>query len=340
VQEIKKSVGIIGIGTYLPEKVLTNKDLEKMVDTSDAWIVERTGIRERRIAESDIATSDLAACAAEKALSDAGVSADEIDLIIVATVTPDMLFPSTACLVQDKIKASKAAAFDLSAGCSGFVYGLVTGSQFIQNGIYKKVLVIGAEALSKIIDWDDRNTCVLFGDGAGAVVLGEVESGYGILGVELGADGSGGDLLKMPGGGSRLPATMESVNNRQHFLQMSGSDVFKFAIKVMGEAAVKALDGAGLTNEDIDCLIPHQANNRIIQSAAKRLKVPMEKVIVNVDKYGNTSSASIPIAMDEAIKSNKIKDNDIVVLVGFGAGLTWASCVIKWCKEGNTVASK
>ena len=336
-QENNKSVGIIGIGTYVPEKILTNKDLEKIVDTSDEWIVDRTGIKERRIAEPTIATSDLAARAAQNALLDAGVSADEIDLIIVATATPDMLFPSTACLVQDKIKASKAAAFDLSAGCSGFVYGLVTGSQFIKTGLYKKVLVIGAESLSKILDWTDRNTCVLFGDGAGAAVLSEVESGYGILGVELGADGSGGDLLKVPGGGSRLPATAESVSNRQHFLQMSGSDVFKFAIKVMGEAAVKALENSGLTNEDIDCLIPHQANNRIIQSAAKRLKVPMEKVIVNVDKYGNTSAASIPIAMNEAINNNRIKKDDVIVLVGFGAGLTWASCVIKWCKEDKTV---
>ncbi|MBC8016731.1 MAG: ketoacyl-ACP synthase III, partial [Sporomusaceae bacterium] len=315
------------------EKVLTNKDLEKIVETSDEWIVERTGIRERRIAEPNIATSDLAALAAEKALINAGITADEIDLIIVATVTPDMLFPSTACLVQDKIKASKAAAFDLSAGCSGFVYGIVTGSQFIQSGLYKKILVIGAEALSKILDWTDRNTCVLFGDGAGAVVLGEVPAGYGILGVELGADGSGGDSLKVPAGGSRLPATAVTVSERLHFLQMSGSDVFKFAIKVMGEAAVKALDNAGLSSSDIDCLIPHQANNRIIQSAAKRLKVPMEKVMVNVDKYGNTSAASIPIAMDEALQNNKINHGDTLVLVGFGAGLTWASCVIKWYKE-------
>ena len=333
VQENKKPVGIIGIGSYVPEKVLTNKDLEKIVETSDEWIVERTGIRERRIAEPHIATSDLAALAAEKALISAGITADEIDLIIVATVTPDMLFPSTACLVQEKIKATKAAAFDLSAGCSGFVYGIVTGSQFIQTGLYKKILVIGAEALSKILDWSDRNTCVLFGDGAGAVVLGEVPAGYGILGVELGADGSGGDALKVPAGGSRLPATEVTVSERQHFLKMIGSDVFKFAIKVMGEAAVKALDNAGLSSSDVDCLIPHQANNRIIQSAAKRLKVPMEKVMINLDKYGNTSAASIPIAMDEALQNNKINNGDILVLVGFGAGLTWASCVIKWYKE-------
>ncbi len=335
--EKNKSVGIIGVGSYVPEKILTNKDLEKIVETSDEWIVERTGIKERRIAEADIATSDLGARAAEKALLDAGISADEIDLIIVATATPDMLFPSTACLVQDKIKASKAAAFDLSAGCSGFAYGLSVGSQFIQTGLYKKILVIGAEALSKILDWTDRNTCVLFGDGAGAVVLGEVPAGYGILGMDLGSDGSGGELLKIPGGGSRQPATAESVNARQHFLQMSGSDVFKFAVKIMGETAIKALDNAGLASEDIDCLIPHQANNRIIQSAAKRLKVPMEKVVVNVDKYGNTSSASIPLAMDEAIKDNKLKNGDIVVLVGFGAGLTWASCVMKWYREGKSI---
>ncbi|WP_378955461.1 beta-ketoacyl-ACP synthase III [Pelosinus sp. sgz500959] len=336
-QEKNKSVGIIGIGSYVPDKIITNKDLEKIVETSDEWIVDRTGIKERRVVEPNITTSDLAAYAAEKALCDAGVTADDIDLIIVATATPDMLFPSTACLVQDKIKASKAAAFDLSAGCSGFAYGLVVGSQFIQTGLYKKVLVIGAETLSKILDWTDRNTCVLFGDGAGAVVLGEVPAGYGILGVDLGADGSGGELLKIPAGGSRQPATVESVTARQHFLQMSGSDVFKFAIKVMGEAAIKALDNAGLSNEDIDCLIPHQANNRIIQSAAKRLKVPMEKVVVNVDKYGNTSAASIPLAMDEAIKNDKLQNGDIVVLVGFGAGLTWASCVMKWYKEGKSI---
>ena len=336
-QEMNKGVGIIGIGSYVPEKVVTNKDLEKIVETSDEWIVSRTGIKQRHIVEPGVATSDLAAHAAEKALLDAGVTADEIDLIIVATATPDMLFPSTACLVQDKIKASKAAAFDLSAGCSGFAYGLVTGSQFIKTGLYKKVLVIGAETLSTILDWNDRNTCVLFGDGAGAVVLGEVPAGYGILGVDLGADGSGGELLKLPAGGSRIPTTSDSINQKLHYLQMSGNDVFKFAVKVMGEAAVKALDNSGLSHTDVDCLIPHQANIRIIQAAAKRLKLPMEKVIVNVDKYGNTSAASIPLAMDEAIKEDKLKNGDVIVLVGFGAGLTWASCVIKWYKEDKTV---
>ncbi|WP_346354521.1 beta-ketoacyl-ACP synthase III [Azotosporobacter soli] len=329
----KRSVGIIGIGSHVPEKVLTNKDLEAIVETSDEWIVDRTGIRERRIADQETATSDLAYQAALKALADAKVSADEIDLVIVATATPDMFFPSTACLVQNRIGATKAAAFDLAAGCSGFAYGLVVGTQFVQNGTYKKVLVIGAETLSKILDWTDRNTCVLFGDGAGAVVLGEVEEGYGILGVELGADGSGGDLLKMPAGGSRMPASAQTVADRLHYVHMSGNDVFKFAVKVMGEAAAKALEHAGLSSEDVDCLIPHQANIRIIQSAAKRLKMPMDKVMVNVDKYGNTSSASIPIALNEAVKSGKVKKNDVVVVVGFGAGLTWASCVLKWCGE-------
>jgi len=332
-----KSVGIIGTGSYLPSKVVTNQDLEKIVETSSEWIADRTGIKERRIAEPGIATSDLAALAAEKALIDAGITADEIDLIIVATCTPDMSLPSTACLVQDKIKASKAAAFDLSAACSGFAYGLVVGSQCIKTGLYKKVLVVGAETLSTILDWTDRNTCVLFGDGAGAAVLGEVPAGYGILGIDLGAEGSGADFLKVPGGGSRLPATNETVNQRQHFVSMNGSEVFKFAVKVMGESAARALDHSGLCNTDIDCLIPHQANIRIINSAAKRLKVPMEKVMVNVDKYGNTSAATIPIALDEAIKCNKIRHDDIVVLVGFGAGLTWASCVIKWYKEDQTI---
>jgi len=330
-----KSVGIIGLGSYVPEKIVTNHDLEKIVDTTDEWIVSRTGIKERRIAEEQVATSDLAIKAAERAMLDAGISPEEIDLIIVATATPDMMFPSVACLVQDKIGAVNAAAFDLSAGCSGFVYALVVGSQFVGNGLYKKVLVIGAETLSKILDWTDRNTCVLFGDGAGAAVLSEVEEGYGILGMELGADGSGGDYLKLPAGGSRLSASAQTVKERLHYIQMSGNEVFKFAIKIMGEAALKALENAGLDCTDIDCLIPHQANMRIIQSAAKRLKVPMEKVIVSVDKYGNTSAASIPMALTEAVQMGRINKGDTIVMVGFGAGLTWASCVLKWSREEN-----
>ncbi|MBU2701207.1 3-oxoacyl-[acyl-carrier-protein] synthase-3 [Sporomusaceae bacterium BoRhaA] len=332
-----KSVGIIGIGSYVPEHEMTNKDLEKLVNTNDEWIVERTGIKSRRIAADGEATSDMAVFAAQKALNDAGVAAEEIDLVIVATATPDMSFPSTACLVQERIGAKHAAAFDLTAGCSGFVYGFITGSQFIQSGLYKKVLVIGAETLSRILDWTDRNTCVLFGDGAGAAVLGEVEEGYGLLGSELGADGHGGELLKLPAGGSRIPASHSTVDQRQHYVSMSGNEVFKFAIKIMGSAALKALERAGLTRSDVDVLVPHQANIRIIQSAAKRLKVPLEKVVINLDKYGNTSAASIPIALDEAFHSGAIKQGNVVVLVGFGAGLTWASAVIKWNKGDHTI---
>jgi len=332
-----RAVGITGLGSYVPEKILTNSDLEKIVDTSDEWIVDRTGIRERRIAAPEQATSDLAYEAAKQALDDAGIAPEELDLIIVATATPDMFFPSVACIIQDKLNATKAAAFDLSAGCSGFAYGLVVGSQFVKSGLYNKVLIVGAEALSKILDWNDRNTCILFGDGAGAAVLEPVASGYGILGVELGADGGGGQFLNIPAGGSRIPTTTETIQDRMHYIHMHGNEVFKFAIKVMGEAAVKALENAGLTSQDVDCLIPHQANIRIIQSAAKRLKLPMDKVVVNVDKYGNTSAASIPIALKEAVDSGRVKKDDVVVLVGFGAGLTWASCVLKWCKEDKTI---
>ena len=328
----KKHAGIIGIGSYVPEKVITNGDLEKIIDTSDTWIVERTGIRERRVVAEGQATSDLATIAAERALADAGVSAEELDLIIVATVTPDMVFPSVACLVQNNLKAVNAAAFDLTAVCSGFMYALVTGSTFIQTGMYKKILIIGAEALSTITDWTDRNTAILFGDGAGAAVLAEVPEGFGVLGVHLGAEGAGGDLLKMPAGGSRLPATAETVAQRLHYTRMDGNEVFKFAVKVMGEAVKHALEMANLTTADIDYLVPHQANIRIIQSAAKRVGMPMDKVVVNVDKYGNTSAASIPIALDEAVKGGKVKKGDTIAMVGFGGGLTWAASIVKWYK--------
>ena len=334
----ERAAGIIGLGTCVPDKVLTNKDLEKIVDTSDAWITERTGIRERRMADADTATSDLATKAAERALADARVGAGEIDLIIVATATPDMFFPSTACLVQANLGAAGAAAFDLAAGCSGFVYGIVVASQMVKAGLYKKILVVGAETLTKICDWTDRNTCVLFGDGAGAAVIAETKAGCGIIGASLGADGAGGDLLKLPAGGSRLPVSAETVANRQHYIHMNGNEVFKFAVKIMGESAIKALENAGLTPADVDFLIPHQANLRIIQSAAKRLKLPMDKVVVNVDRYGNTSAASIPIALREALDAGRVKDGDTLVAVGFGAGLTWAACVIKWCKEAKTIA--
>lgn len=327
------SVGIIGTGYYVPEKILTNFDLENMVETNNEWIVERTGISERRIADENVPTSEIAIHAAENALKNAGVSPEEIDLIIFATLTPDTVIPSAACIIQNKLKAVNAAAFDLSAACSGFVYGISVGSQFIKSGMYKKVLVVAAETLSKLINWEDRNTCILFGDGAGAAVLSQVEDGYGILGIELGADGSGGDFLNVPASGSLHPATTKTIEDKLHYIHMNGSEVFKFAIKIMGEAALKSLDAAGLKPEDIDCLIPHQANIRIIKSAAKRLSLPMEKVVVNVDKYGNTSAASIPIALSEAVESSRIKKGDVIVLVGFGAGLTWASCVMKWAKE-------
>lgn len=324
------SVGIIGTGSYVPTRIMTNQELEQKVDTSDKWIIERTGIRERRITLEGQATSDLATEAAKRALDNAGIAAEELDLIIVATITPDMLFPSVACLVQANLKATRAAAFDLSAACSGFVYGLVTASQFIKSGLYEKILVIGAENLSKILDWTDRNTCILFGDGAGAAVVAKTPPGYGILGVDLGADGSGADFLSVPAGGSRTPASAETVTNRQHFMQMNGAEVYKFAVKIMGVSALKAIANANLSPADISYVVPHQANIRIIESAAKRLGISMDKVAVSVAKYANTSSASIPIGLDEAFRSGNIKKDDIVVLTGFGAGLTWASSVIKW----------
>lgn len=326
------SVGILGIGSYVPEKIVTNLELEQRIDTTDKWIVERTGIRERRVINDGQATSDLATKAAEKALQDAGVTAEEIDLIIVGTVTPDMVFPSVACLVQQNIKAVNAAAFDLTAVCSGFIYGIATANAFIKAGTYKKILVIGAEALSTITNWEDRNTAILFGDGAGAVVLGEVSTGYGIIGIDLGAEGNGGHLLNVPGGGSRMPATTESISQGHHFIHMDGNEVFKFAIKIMGETVNKALDNAKLSQEDINCLVPHQANLRIIQSAAKRLGLPLEKVVINLDKYGNTSAASIPLALDEGVKSGRIKDGDVIAIVGFGGGLTWGAGIIRWGK--------
>jgi 3-oxoacyl-[acyl-carrier-protein] synthase-3 len=331
-QTTDKGVGILGTGYHVPKKVLTNFDLEKMVDTSDEWIVERTGIRERRIAEENEATTDIALPAAEAALKDANVSAEEIDLIIFATLTPDMVIPSAACVLQKRLGAVNAAAFDLSAACSGFVYGLTVAEQFIKTGAYKKVLVVAAETLSKLVNWEDRNTCVLFGDGAGAAVVGEVEEGFGLLSFDLGADGGGGEHLTVPASGSLHPATEDTLKDKLHYIHMNGSEVFKFAIKVMGASALRSLKKIGMESGELDLVIPHQANIRIIQSAAKRLKMPMDKIMVNVDKYGNTSAASIPIALAEAVEDGRVKKGDNIVLVGFGAGLTWASCVIKWAK--------
>ena len=317
----ERSVGILGVGSYVPDMIVTNEDLKKYMDTSDEWIRERTGIRERRFASPEQATSDLATEAARKALEHAGVAAEEIDLIIVGTISPDMLLPSTACLVQNNIGAINAGAIDLSAACAGFNYGLIMGSQMIKAGGCNKVLVIGAETLTRIVNISDRGTGIIFADGAGAVVLGEIEPGYGMLSFDMGSDGSGG---------SRIPATEESVKAGLHTIKMDGSEVFKFAVRIMGKTVDTSLAKAGLSTDDIDVLIPHQANHRIIQSAAKRIGVSMDKVVMNVDKYGNTSAGSVPIALDEAVKQGKINTGDIVVLVGFGAGLTWASCIMKW----------
>lgn len=325
-----RHAGIVGMGTQLPEGKMTNEDIAKIVDTSDDWIQARTGIRERRRASTDEAASDLGTIAALKALENAGVTAEEIDLIVVATITPDMIFPATACIIQENIKAVNAAAFDLSAACSGFLYGLSIANQYVASGTYDTVLVVATEVLTKYLDWEDRGTCILFGDGAGAAVVRPVEEGKGFLSFDLGAQGSGADLLKLPAGGSRRPASMETVKNKEHYLKMSGNEVFKFAVKVMGEASVRALNKAGLEKEDIDFLVPHQANNRIIDSALKRLGLAKEKVYINLDKYGNMSGASIPVALDEAVEKGYIKENDTVVLTGFGAGLTWGSCVMKW----------
>ncbi|MFY9496356.1 MAG: beta-ketoacyl-ACP synthase III [Halanaerobiales bacterium] len=324
-----KKATITGLGKYIPPKILTNKDLEKMVDTSDEWITTRTGIKERHIVEDDVSTSDIAFYAAQEALENSGLSAEELDLIIVATVTPDMPFPATACIVQERLGAKNAAAFDLEAGCSGFVSSLAVAAQFIESGLYKNALVIGAEILSRITDWEDRSTCVLFGDGAGAAVLQATDQG-GMLAFELGADGSGGKSLYIPAGGSLKPSSTTTIEEKEHYIRMEGNQVFKFAVKTMGYAAVKVIEKAGLKAEDVDLFIPHQANTRIIQAAANKLKLSEDKVFVNLPKYGNTSSASVPIALAEAREEGLIKNGDIIVLVAFGAGLTWASTVIEW----------
>jgi len=324
-----KKIGIIGLGAYLPEKVLTNKDLEKMVDTTDEWITTRTGIEERRIADKNTPTSELAKEAALSALKNAGIVAQDIELLIVATITPDMTFPSTACLVQNKIGAKKAACFDISAACAGYIYGMAIASSFIKAGLYKNALVIGAEKLSAITDWSDRNTCVLFGDGAGACVLSEVEND-GILSFSLGADGGQSDLLKMPGGGTLNPATHQTVDEKLHFLKMKGNEVFKSAVKAMADAANDAVKQVKLGCKDISCVIPHQANQRIISAVAKKLGLDEQKIFMNIKKYGNMSSASTAVALYEAANEKRIKKGDIVVLDAFGSGFVWAACVIKW----------
>lgn len=325
----KIRVGIIGVGSYLPSRILTNDDLEKMVDTSDEWITTRTGIKQRRIADNDIATSDMAKGASLEALKSAGVEAGDIELIIVATITPDMPLPSTACLLQSKIGAKKAVCFDISAACAGFIYGIATAEAFIKSGLYKNALVIGSEKLSAFTDWQDRGTCVLFGDGAGAVVLGPVKEG-GILSVYLGSDGTQADLLKIPAGGSKCPASKDTVENRLHYIKMSGSELFKHAVKIMADAGNEAASMVHYGCKDIDWVIPHQANIRILNAVAKRMKLDLKKIYLNIEKYGNMSSASTAVALVDAVKEGKIKKGDVVVLDAFGAGLVWGAIVIKW----------
>jgi 3-oxoacyl-[acyl-carrier-protein] synthase-3 len=324
------SVGIIGLGACLPEKRLTNFDLERMVDTSDEWITSRTGIKERRISKKDEPTSELATKAGREALKNAKLSPKDVELIIVATITPDMFFPSTACLVQRNLGAMNAAPFDIAAACSGYIYAISCAQQFISTGTYKNALVIGAEELSTITDWTDRNTCVLFGDGAGACVLGRVSKNRGVISTYLGADGREGDLLILPAGGSKIPPTHESINKKQHFIKMKGNELFKIAVKKMANAATIALKQAGMSCRDVDCLVPHQANVRIVNACARRLGLPKEKIYLNIEKYGNMSSASSAVALYDAYKQGRIKKGSIVVLTAFGAGLTWGACVIKW----------
>ncbi len=325
-----RSCSITGVGSYVPARVVTNADLEKMVDTTDEWITSRTGIRARRVAASDEYTSDLAAHAATRAMQKAGVKPEEIDLIILATITPDMPFPATACIVQQKIGAYRAAAFDIEAACSGFIFGLEIGQQFIMSRTYNTVLVIGAEKLSSIVNWTDRNTCVLFGDGAGAAILQNRPESHGLLTACMGSDGQKADLLSMPGGGSRCPASTQSVAAGLHFLRMDGKETFKNAVQAMHNAAKEVLRRCELDITQIKCIIPHQANLRIINAVSERLGATPEQVFINLDRYGNTSAASVAIALDEAVEGGKIVRGDLVLLVVFGAGLTWGAAVIEW----------
>ena len=323
------AISITGLGSYVPERVVTNDDLSTMMDTNDEWIRERTGIRERRIAEPEQALSDLCLPAAREALADAGLEGSEIDLIIVATVTPDMAFPSTAAILADQLGAGSAAAYDLSAGCTGVMYAVAQGYGMLAGGLAHKALIVGGDVLSKILDWSDRGTAVLFGDGAGAIVLERVAEG-GFLGFELGADGSGGPQLYLPAGGSRSPATAESVAEKQHFVKMNGREVFKFATRVLVQSGEAVLERAGAHIEDVDVYVPHQANVRIIDHATKKLGVPSERVVVNVDRYGNTSSGSIPLALADAQQDGRLTPGSLVLMTGMGAGLTWGSALMRW----------
>lgn len=325
------SVIVSGSGSYLPADVLTNHDLTRMVETSDEWIVTRTGIRERRIATPGEATSDMALAACRAAIADAGLKPEDIDLLIVATITPDMLFPSTACLLQSKLKLRPIPAFDVEAACSGFIYVLDIARSMLRSGSFKHALVVGAEKLSSIVDWSDRSTCVLFGDGAGAVVLSQSDDqDVGVLDSLLGSDGEGGDILYMPGGGAVRPATEESVRAGQHFLKMNGKEVFKVAVRVMEKATREILERHNLTPDDVALVIPHQANIRIIEMLASRLGLPLDRFGLNIDRLGNTSAASIPLVLDEALRAGRIQRGDLVLMVAFGAGLTWGASLVRW----------
>jgi len=325
------NTGIIGLGSYVPEKKVTNFDMEKILDTSDEWIRTRTGIIERRFASSEQATSDLAAIAAERAVKDAGISPEDIDLIVVGTNSPDTLYPSTACLVQDKIGARNAAAFDLQAGCTGWIYATIAGMQFVKTGMYKYVLTIGAEVITRMMDKKDRYTYVLFGDGAGATVLGNVEKG-GFLSSELYADGSLAEYLTLPAGGSRLPLSQEVLDKRLQYTTMNGREVFKFSVREISRLSKNVIEKAGLSVNDINWFIPHQANLRIIDSGTKRLGIPRNRVVITIDRYGNSSAATVPIALDEIYRAGKIKRGDDLLMISFGAGMTSGAFIVEWSK--------
>jgi 3-oxoacyl-[acyl-carrier-protein] synthase III len=329
VRENGTRVGITGVGAYVPDRVLTNADLERMVDTSDEWIVERTGIRERRIADESQAASDLALPACRQALERAGIAAEDVDYIVVATATPDMIFPATSCVVADELGATSAAAYDLLAGCSGFVYALAQAYGAVAGGLSERALVVGSETLSKITNWDDRGTCIIFGDGAGAVVVERVDEG-GFEGFELGADGSRGLDLCVPAGGSRLPATTENLEREAQFIHMNGREVYRFATRIMVSSARELLDRCGFDLEEVDLYVPHQANKRIIDHAAKDMGLPEDKIVLNIDRYGNTSSASIPLALAEAEDDGRLKAGSVVLMSAVGAGLTWGSVILTW----------
>ncbi len=324
------SAGIVGVGMYVPDKILTNAEVAGILNVSEEWIETMSGIRQRHIAEPGQSASDLGLVAAQRALDRAGVAASELDLIIVATVTPDMQFPSTACIIGQRLGLAGVPAFDLTAVCSGFVYGLTVAEQFIRSGFYRTVLVVGSEVVSSVTNWEDRDNCLLIGDGAGAVVLRQVPVGYGILAATLGADGSGGKYMMVPAGGSREPATLEVLAQKRNKMKMNGAEVFKFAMKKLPEATQQALALAGLTKQDLKLIIPHQANRRIIESAARWMDLPLDKFMINVERYGNTSSATIPIALHEALETGRIESGDLIALTGFGGGLTWGSLIMRW----------